>query len=122
VRRLLLSPAAEQDLEEIEAYIATENPSAVEGVLDSLEAGCQLVADHPGVGRDRDEIENGVLSFPIGSYVLLLAPRRGHRRHRPHSPREPRSPYRLPRRLDSRIRHHRAPIFSSKIGARCIPG
>ncbi len=74
MRRFLLSPAAEQDLEEIEAYIATENPSAVEGVLDSLEAGCQLVADHPGVGRDRDEIENGVLSFPIGSYVLFYSP------------------------------------------------
>jgi len=71
VKSFLLSPAAAQDLEEIEEYIAHERPSAVRGVLDALEAACQLVADYPGVGRARDEIDEGVMSFPMGSYVLF---------------------------------------------------
>jgi toxin ParE1/3/4 len=71
MKSFLLSPAAAQDLAEIEAYIASEKPSAVDGVLDALEAACQLVAVYPGVGRVRDEIDEGVRSFPVGSYVLF---------------------------------------------------
>jgi len=71
VKPFLLSPAAAQDLAEIEAFIASERPSAVDGVLDALEAACQLVAEYPGVGRARDEIDDGVMSFPMGSYVLF---------------------------------------------------
>ena len=71
MKSFLLAPAAAQDLEEIEAYIARDRPSAVTGVLDALEAACQLVADYPGVGRAREEIDEGVTSFPMGSYVLF---------------------------------------------------
>ena len=71
MKPFLLSPAAAQDLAEIEAYIASERPSAVKGVLDALEAACQLVADYPGAGRARNEIDEGVMSFPVGSYVLF---------------------------------------------------
>ena len=71
MKPFLLSPAAAQDLAEIEAYIASERPGAVAGVLDALEAACQLVADYPGVGRVRSEIDDGVMSFPVGSYVLF---------------------------------------------------
>lgn len=66
-----LSPAATQDLEEIEAHIAAERPSAVEGVLDAIESACQLVAEYPGVGRSREEVDEGVMSFPIGSYIIF---------------------------------------------------
>ncbi len=71
MKPFLLSPAAAQDLAEIEAYIASERPGVVDGVLDALEAACQLVADYPGVGRTRNEIDEGVMSFPTGSYVLF---------------------------------------------------
>lgn len=71
MKSFLLSPAAAQDLEEIEAYIAAERPSAIRGVLDALEAACQLVAEYPSVGRARDEIDEGVMSFPMGSYVVF---------------------------------------------------
>ena len=71
MKPFLLSPAAAQDLAEIVAYIASERPSAVKGVLDALEAACQLVAEYPGVGRARDEIDDGVMSFPMGTYVLF---------------------------------------------------
>jgi toxin ParE1/3/4 len=71
VNSFLLSPAAARDLAEIEAYIASERPSAVYGVLDALEAACQLVAGYPAVGRVRNEIDEGVRSLPVGSYVLF---------------------------------------------------
>ena len=60
-----ISPAAEQDLDEIADYIAHDRPRAVAGVLDALEAGCRLVATHPTVGRQRNDIGVGVFSFPI---------------------------------------------------------
>lgn len=66
-----LSPAAVHDLEEIEAHIASERPSAVDDVLDAIEAACRLVAEYPRVGRARDELDEGLLSFPIGSYILF---------------------------------------------------
>ncbi len=69
-----LSPAAERDLEEIETFIAADDPAAAARVIDDIEAACQLVATHPGVGRQRDEIAPGVLSFPVGSYVLFYRP------------------------------------------------
>lgn len=65
-----LSPAGEQKLEEIVAHTAAERPSAVQGVLDAIEAACQLVAEYPGVGRSRDEIDEGVMSLPIGWCIL----------------------------------------------------
>ncbi len=68
-----LSPAAEQDLDDIANYIAQDRPSAVAGVLDTLEAGCRLVATHPAIGRQRDEIGRGVMSFPVGDYLLFYA-------------------------------------------------
>lgn len=66
-----LSPSAIQDLEEIKAHVADQRPSAVEGILDAIESACQLVAEYPGVGRSREEVDEGVMSFPIGSYIIF---------------------------------------------------
>jgi toxin ParE1/3/4 len=71
MKPFLLSPAAVQDLEEIAVYVASERPSAVPGILDAIESACQLLADYPSVGRARREIDEEVLSFPMGSYVLF---------------------------------------------------
>lgn len=65
-----LALAAELDLNEIEAYIAQDHPAAAEDVIDGIEAACRLIAEHPRVGRHRDEIELGVMSFPVGSYLI----------------------------------------------------
>lgn len=70
MREYTLAPLAIRDLEEIEAYIAKDNPTAAEDVIDDIEATCQFIADHPGVGRSRDEIERGVMSFSVGSYLI----------------------------------------------------
>lgn len=77
MRTYQLSPAAERDLEEIEDFIAADDPAAAARVIDDIEAACELVATHPGVGRPRDEIAPGVLSFPVGKYVIFYRPGRG---------------------------------------------
>jgi len=43
-------------------------------LLASIEAACELLAEHPGVGRHRAEIAPGVLSWPVGSYVIFYRP------------------------------------------------
>jgi toxin ParE1/3/4 len=65
-----LALAAERDLIEIEVYITQDRPAAAESVIDSIEAACQLIAEHPGVGRHRDEIAPDVMSFPVASFVI----------------------------------------------------
>ena len=74
MKRATLSPAATQDLADIEAHIAANRPSVVNDVLDALEAACRLVAQYPAAGRERDEVDAGVRSFPVGTYVLFYYP------------------------------------------------
>jgi toxin ParE1/3/4 len=71
VKRFALAPAAILDLDEIYEYVASDSPAAADGVIDGIEAACQLVADHPHVGRHREEIEDRVMSFPVGSYLIF---------------------------------------------------
>jgi toxin ParE1/3/4 len=66
-----LSLDAVQDLESIQQYVLEKRPSSVDDVMESIEAACILLGLHPGVGRTRDEIAAGVLSFPAGRYLIF---------------------------------------------------
>ncbi len=52
-------------------YVSKRNPRAAAELIDTVEAACMLLATHPGVGRVRDEIAPGILSWPVGSYVIF---------------------------------------------------
>lgn len=69
-----LSPEAQRDLAGIEEYLDLHRLDAVDAILDGLESSCALIADFPGVGRARDEIDSGLFSFPVGSYVVFYYP------------------------------------------------
>lgn len=71
MNRFQLTLAAEQDLAEIEAYLDERSETAAEAVIGDIEATCVLLGEHPGVGRHRDELGPGVMSFPSGSYVVF---------------------------------------------------
>lgn len=71
MKPFLLTLAAEQDLLEIDAYLAERSDSAADAVLGDIEATCHLLSEHPGAGRHRDELGPGVMSFPTGSYVVF---------------------------------------------------
>jgi len=65
---------ANSDLEKITNYIADLNPSAADAFLTKLDETCDLLAEHPGIGRPRPRLGENVRSFPIGNYLLFYVP------------------------------------------------
>ena len=67
-----LAPQAVEDLDNIWFYIATESIDAANRLVDSLTRRFLLLAQHPYMGRVRDEdFGPGSRSFALGEYVVL---------------------------------------------------
>lgn len=58
-----LSPAAEQDIDEIVTYLAHENPTAAFKLLDSLYRAMERLADNPMMGHIREDLTNQPVRF-----------------------------------------------------------
>ena len=71
-RRLLLSPRAVADLEEIAAYIARDNPLWAVTFVDELEARCAAVAREPLSYPAREDLASGLRMAVHGRYLLLF--------------------------------------------------
>ena len=52
MRRYLLSPIAEQDIDDIISYIAQDNPAAAMKMLDSFFTAMDMLAEHPQMGHE----------------------------------------------------------------------
>jgi len=72
--RVLKSPEAENDLDEIWWYIAQDNPDNADKLLDEIEKISLQLAQFKNMGRNRDELHPGLQSFPIGKYLLFYMP------------------------------------------------
>ncbi len=68
------STNANLDIEEISNYIFSLNPSAAQRFLETLDETCELLAEHPLIGRLRPRIGEGVRSIPVGNYLIFYAP------------------------------------------------
>jgi len=68
------SSDANLDLEDIALYLFDQNPVAACHFLDALEETCQLLAEHPGIGRLRPELGEDLRSFPLGNYLIFYTP------------------------------------------------
>lgn len=68
-------PRARQDLLDLWDYMADENETAADGVLDRVESVLVMLADNPEAGRLRAELFENLRSFPVGSSVLFYFPR-----------------------------------------------
>jgi toxin ParE1/3/4 len=68
------SSDANSDIEGIALYIFNLNPVAAYRFLDALEETCEMLAEHPFVGRPRPEFGQGVRSFPVGNYLIFYTP------------------------------------------------
>jgi toxin ParE1/3/4 len=68
------SSNANADIEEIVLYIFDLNPVAPHRFLDSLEGICELLAEHPLLGRSRPELGERLRSFPVGNYLIFYTP------------------------------------------------
>ncbi|MBM3934114.1 MAG: type II toxin-antitoxin system RelE/ParE family toxin [SAR202 cluster bacterium] len=65
---------AYEDLLEIWACIARDSLEAADGLIDSLEALCRLLADNPGMGRPRPDLTPDLRSATKGRYAIFYMP------------------------------------------------
>ena len=64
-------PLADDDLLAAWLHIATDNPIAADEYLDRIHHVCAIIVDNPDMGVDRDELRDGVRSFPVENHVIL---------------------------------------------------
>ena len=69
--RLSFTRQARDDMAEVWAYIAEDNPLAADGVFDGFLRTAQELACHPEMGRRREELGPDLRSFPTGNYVIF---------------------------------------------------
>lgn len=62
---------AEDDLIDIWTYIAQDNPSAADALLDRIDLACQRLAEHPGMGPARPDLAPALRYFVVGRYLIL---------------------------------------------------
>lgn len=75
--RLVFTARARADLVEIYARIAAEDRRAATRYLARVRRVLHLVAGEPEMGRARDELDDGLRSFPIERHVLFYRLRDG---------------------------------------------
>jgi toxin ParE1/3/4 len=69
--RLLRTSRANRDFVEIWSYIAKDNPSAAENLLDSIERTCNRLAQFPDMGQSCKCLGQSVRCFTVGNYVVF---------------------------------------------------
>jgi len=73
-----LTPPATSDLLEIWNFIAEDNPTAADKVIEAIFRGCQLLADSPHAGRFREDLTSLPVRFwvvqPYSNYLIVYRP------------------------------------------------
>ena len=62
---------AEEDLIDLWLYIAQDNPSAADHLLDEIEDKFLLLVANPRLGPARPDIAPDCRYFPVGRYLIL---------------------------------------------------
>jgi toxin ParE1/3/4 len=70
--RLIFSPKAVCDLEEILEYVGRDNPVAAVRLIDKLEKRCRSLGGRPAVGTRRDDLAPGLRALSEGRYVIYF--------------------------------------------------
>jgi toxin ParE1/3/4 len=69
--KVIRSFQGDDDVFEIAAFIARENLEAALRMIELFDEKFNLLAEHPGIGQMRDELEPGLRSLPVGSYLIF---------------------------------------------------
>jgi plasmid stabilization system protein ParE len=64
MKRFVLTPLAEQDLNEIWEYIGDESVEAANRILGKIETAIYRLAEHPGLGHLREDLGGSVDEQP----------------------------------------------------------
>ncbi len=70
--QLLITPLAQQDLEEIGDYIAQDSPKRAVSFILELQAQCQKICINPAGYRRRPELSDDLRSCAHGNYVIFF--------------------------------------------------
>jgi toxin ParE1/3/4 len=70
--RVLFTQSAQTDLIEAWAFIAEENPTAANRVLDTIEREANALSSQPLMGRARPELAAGVRSWSTSTPYILF--------------------------------------------------
>lgn len=68
---IIKRPLARSDLSEIWDYIADDNETRADAFVDLIDQKFQALASQPKMGRARDELVEGLRSFPVGRHVIF---------------------------------------------------
>ena len=71
---IVLQPRAKADLSEIWEFIADDSDDQADAFIDLIDQKFQLLAQQAELGRRRDELAEGLRSFPVGRYVIFYLP------------------------------------------------
>ena len=67
-----ISPAAHNDLLDIWIYISERaTDEQADGLIEQIGDTCSMLSRNPHTGRLREELSEGIRSFPIGRYLLF---------------------------------------------------
>ncbi|MEN9574915.1 MAG: hypothetical protein RL514_2770 [Verrucomicrobiota bacterium] len=70
----LRTPEARLDLCDIWEYIADDNVSAADRLVEEIDAQCKFLARMPEIGRLREELSPHLRSWVVGNYVIFYRP------------------------------------------------
>ncbi|MDQ8201252.1 type II toxin-antitoxin system RelE/ParE family toxin [Pelagicoccus enzymogenes] len=71
-KKLVISEEAESDLEDIWDYIAMDSPLKADRFIDQLFRKCLDLSELDGVGRQRNELYQGLLNLPHKKFVIFF--------------------------------------------------
>jgi toxin ParE1/3/4 len=74
VHRLYKRPQVDLDLDSIWDFIASDNITAADHVLDRIGEVLDMLMRNPLAGRQRPELARGLRSFPAGNYIVFYLP------------------------------------------------
>ena len=75
MKRYVLSPLAERDLQEIWDYIAEDSEDQADRVIVAIREAVRFVADMPGIGHGRKDLPDPSLRvWTVYDYLIIYKP------------------------------------------------
>ncbi len=71
MKQHIISPEANQDLEEIIDYFTSRNIDAGERFVDEFNKKCRYLANFPNMGRSYTDVKDYLRGVPIENYIIL---------------------------------------------------
>jgi toxin ParE1/3/4 len=69
-----LSHLADRDLDSIRDWIATQNPTTANDVIEKVFATLELLATQPLLGQSRADLAEGLRAFTVRPYIVIYYP------------------------------------------------